>query len=71
MVYIILGNKEKALESLSKESESFLDENLSIYLWLKNDPIYDEFRNEPLFREILQKHKDLYELLLEKYGEPL
>ena len=31
--------------------------------------MYDEFRDDPRFIDILEKHKELYEENLEKYGD--
>jgi len=67
--YLVLGMREKALEYLKKESDVFLRWGYSIYLWLLNDPIYNDLRDDPRFQEIFARHKILYDENLEKYKD--
>jgi tetratricopeptide (TPR) repeat protein len=68
-IYIILDEQDSTYKYLKRESEGLYEVKSSIYPWLKNDPIYDEFRDDPRFKEILEKHKELYEENLVKYGD--
>jgi hypothetical protein len=60
---------EEAFEFLNMQSEAFIDDVDSMYMWLLNDPIYDDFRDDPRFQKILVKHKEIYEENLKKYGD--
>src|SRR5213080_3341345 len=51
MIYLGLGEKEKALDWLEK---SYEDQESACW-YLKVDPIYDSVRNEPRFQAILKK----------------
>jgi serine/threonine protein kinase/Flp pilus assembly protein TadD len=51
MVYIGLGEKDKALDALN---EAF-DQHARMMLWLGVDPRFDSLRNEPRFISLLQK----------------
>jgi hypothetical protein len=51
MIYLGLGEKEKALDWLDK---SYQDQESACW-YLKVDPIYDSVRNEPRFQAILEK----------------
>jgi serine/threonine protein kinase/Tfp pilus assembly protein PilF len=68
-IYLILGMQEKAFEYLTKQSEMFISQGVTNYLFLVNFPIYDDFRDDPRFQEILAAHKKLYEENLMKYGD--
>jgi hypothetical protein len=39
------------------------------YLWLERSPLFENLRSIPGFREILEKHKQLYEANLKKYPD--
>jgi Kae1-associated kinase Bud32 len=67
-IYLILGMKEEAFSSLMEESREFIKIGDSFYYFLLYDPIYDDYRVEPRFQEILAKHKEIYEENLRKYG---
>ena len=49
-IYARLGEKEKALEQLTKEVEAD-----DYDLWLKTDPAYDRLREDPQFKALLKK----------------
>ena len=51
--YAFLGDREKTLDNLEKafEGKGFLT------AFVKADPVFDEFRNEPRFKEVLRKMK--------------
>jgi len=51
MIYLGLGEKEKALDWLDK---SYKDQESACW-YLKVDPIYDSVRNEPRFQALLKK----------------
>jgi tetratricopeptide (TPR) repeat protein len=51
MIYLGLGEKEKALDWLEKSYEN----QESACWYLKVDPIYDSVRNEPRFQVLVQK----------------
>jgi serine/threonine-protein kinase len=51
MIYLGLGEKEKALDWLDK---SYQDQESACW-YLKVDPIYDSVRNEPRFQTLVQK----------------
>jgi ASC-1-like (ASCH) protein len=61
--------KEEAFNSLIEESRGFLKNGDSIYSLLLNDPINDDFRDDPRFQEMLKKHKEVYEANEKKYGD--
>jgi hypothetical protein len=63
----VLGDEEKIFEYLDKKSEFFAEENWSLYLMLKNDPIYDNIRSDLRFKSVLAKHKKLDEENRSKY----
>jgi hypothetical protein len=54
---------EEDFERIKKRDE------LSFYLWLKNATLYDNLRAYPRFQQLLEKHKQLYELNLKKYKD--
>jgi serine/threonine protein kinase/Tfp pilus assembly protein PilF len=61
-IYSILDMKDKAFE--------LLENNIEIkYLRLKNNPFYDNLRNDPRFQKVLSKAKKLYEERMRKYGD--
>jgi len=61
-IYSVLNMKDKAFELLDKNIEKR-------YLRLKNNPLYDNLRDDPRFAKVLKKAKKLYEDLLRKYGD--
>jgi adenylate cyclase len=50
-VYLGLGEKEKALDSLEKAYE----DRDPIFWWIDGDQLYDSVRNEPRFQALVQK----------------
>jgi predicted Zn-dependent protease len=48
--YSTMGEKQRAIETLKKAIAS----GWEAYDWLKNDPDFDNIRNEPEFIEILK-----------------
>ena len=71
-IYSLLGMKEKAIkyikEGINKGFE-YRKEYLYPYLFLKNNPFYDNLRGDPRFKEIIRKEKKKYEERLIKYGK--
>jgi serine/threonine-protein kinase len=64
-VYSLLGMKDEAIQ-LMEEKINKGEEYL--YLSLRNNPFYDNIRDHPRFREIVQRAKTQYEEYVEKYG---
>jgi tetratricopeptide (TPR) repeat protein len=60
-VYVRLGNKDRAIESLergyrerSKGTEG-RQEALKVGLWLKRNPVFDSVRSDPRFKNLLSR----------------
>jgi tetratricopeptide (TPR) repeat protein len=56
-IYSIMGMKEETLTYLKNESDAFAEIGDSIYLWLINDPIYDDIRDDHRFIDVLPQSK--------------
>ena len=67
-IYILLGMNDKALRILNSWSMWTLKNKRSWFHFLKYNPLYDNIRTDSHFKEILAKHKELYEENLRKYG---
>jgi len=68
-VYSLLGMKDEALKHLNDEIRQSVKYPYLFYLYLLNNPFYDNLRDDPRFREIIKKEKNLYEEYLKKYGD--
>ena len=73
IVYIPLGMKDEAIQQLSTQHENgwplgFTGPRHGNYLSLKNLTIYDSLRDDPRFIDVLEKERQRYEELLQKYG---
>jgi tetratricopeptide (TPR) repeat protein len=66
-LFSILGMKDKAIaymqKSLSKNPLQYA------YLYFLNCPYYDNLRDDPRFRKIMEQAKKLHEERLKKYGD--
>jgi serine/threonine protein kinase/tetratricopeptide (TPR) repeat protein len=51
LIYVALGNKDKALEWFQRA----YDDRSDAVLWLKNDPRLDAYRSEPKFNQLIRK----------------
>lgn len=74
IVYILLGMKEEVLQQLSQQHEhgwplGITGVRRGNYLSLKNLAIYDSFRDDPRFVEVLEKEKQRYDGYVRKYGD--
>lgn len=71
-IYCALGMKKEALQSIQVGIETGLEELLTYlypYQYLVNNPNYDLLRHEPEFQEIVQSQKQVYDHLVERYGD--
>jgi len=59
---------DKAIDVYKPLCDRELKNRRSEYLFMKNNPFYDNIRSDPRFQEILAEHKALYEENLRKYG---
>jgi serine/threonine-protein kinase len=70
--YSLLGMNDEAIRNIRVGIEEGL-RNLFVYLYpypfLKNNPCYDNLRNDPRFEEILEEEKKKYEEKRKKYGK--
>jgi len=65
--YALLGLKEEVLAIMQEE----LNQNMDAYgyLYLINNPLYDNLRDDPRFQKIVADAKEIYEERLRKYGD--
>jgi hypothetical protein len=68
-IFIYLGNAEETIKRLKKNFIYSIEQERSMFLWLKNSPIFNFLRSDPRFQEIVTKHKELYEANLHRYGD--
>jgi serine/threonine protein kinase/Tfp pilus assembly protein PilF len=69
-LYDHFGMHEEFIRYLEEDFERIKKrDELSFYLWLKNATLYDNLRAYPRFQQLLEKHKQLYELNLKKYKD--
>jgi TolB-like protein/Tfp pilus assembly protein PilF len=67
-LYCILNNNNEAISLLNDLTQKQKSRR-SRFMELTNLPLYDNLRSDPRFQEILEKHKEIYEENLEKYGD--
>jgi len=65
--FAILGLKDEALAIIQENQNK--DKYLYTYLYLINNPHYNNLRDDPRFQEIVKKAKALYDAGLIKYGD--
>jgi tetratricopeptide (TPR) repeat protein len=68
-LYDHFGMNEEFIQYLQEDFERLKKREESWYLWLKNATLFDKLRKYPRFQEILEKHQQLYEANLQKYGD--
>jgi hypothetical protein len=61
MIFLYLKMDEEAIRYLKNSSKQIKQSKRSMYLYLKNHPIYDFLRPDPRFQEIVIKHKKVYD----------
>ncbi len=66
-VYSLLGMQDKAIAMMQKSLKKSKD--AYNYLYLINNPHYDNLRDDPRFQKIVANAKEIYEERLEKYGD--
>jgi len=70
-IYSILGMKEEAINVLIDINDNNDEYYTGGYIGLKNNPNFDNIRDDPRFKTILAKEKTKYDALLKEYGEEL
>jgi serine/threonine protein kinase len=65
-VYAILGMKDEAISVIKEAKKKGVEYD---YLFLINNPHYDNLRDDVRFKEIVEKAKKVYEERLKKYGD--
>jgi len=65
-IYSLLGMKQEATRILNKLVKNDYDFH---YIILINNPFFDNLRDEPRFKEIVEKAKHVYEERVRKYGD--
>lgn len=65
-IYSLLGMKQDATRILNKLEKNDYDFH---YFILINNPFFDNLRDEPRFKEIVEKAKQVYEERVRKYGD--
>jgi tetratricopeptide (TPR) repeat protein len=68
-VYSLLGMKDEAIQHLNQEIRQSVRYPYLFYLYLLNNSFYENLRDDPRFKEIVNNEKKLYEEYLEKYGD--
>jgi len=69
LIYAFLGMKEEFIDAIMEVKWLKSPKSQSLYLYLQNYTMFDRYRSDPRFQEILAKHKELYEENLKKYGD--
>lgn len=70
-IYSLLGMKDEAIENINigiEEGFKKIKEYMYSYPYLKNNPCYDNLRDDPRFKEIVRRQKKEYDEKLKKYG---
>jgi len=65
-IYSLLGMKQEATRILNKLAKDGYDFH---YIRLINNPFFNNLRDEPRFKEIVEKAKQVYEERVRKYGD--
>ncbi len=68
-IYTFLGMKEEAIKNIQKGIEVGFQENqnyMYTYLLLKMNPCFNSLRDDPRFREMQRKEKEIYDMRLTK-----
>jgi adenylate cyclase len=65
-IYSLLGMKQEATRILNKLAKNDYDFH---YFVLIHNPFFDNLRDEPRFKEIVEKAKQVYEERVRKYGD--
>jgi serine/threonine protein kinase/Tfp pilus assembly protein PilF len=65
-IYSLLGMKQESTRILNKLAKNDYDFH---YFILINNPFFDNLRDEPRFKEIVEKAKQVYEERVRKYGD--
>ncbi|TET75444.1 MAG: tetratricopeptide repeat protein, partial [Candidatus Aminicenantes bacterium] len=71
-IYSLLGMKDEAIENIKKGIDTGFRESqeyLYTYLFLKNNPSYENLDDDPRFKEIVESEKKKYDERLERYGQ--
>lgn len=68
-VYALLGMKKEAIKYIDKAIKKGNEHFQYSYLPLLNNHIYDNLRDDPQFKKIIEIQKQKYEDRLEKYGD--
>ena len=68
-VYALLGMKNEAIQFMENTLDRDKKLETSYYLLYKINPCYDRLRDDPRFDEMLEKHKQVYDEILKKYGD--
>ena len=65
-IYSLLGMEDEAITQINEEIKRGIK---TPYLFLINNPYYDNLRDDPRFQEIVKKQKKKYEEFLKKYSD--
>lgn len=65
-IYSLLGMEDEAIAEINEEIKRGIK---TPYLFLINNPYYDNLRDDPRFQEIVKKQKKKYEEFLKKYSD--
>jgi non-specific serine/threonine protein kinase len=68
-VFSLLGMKDEAVQFMENTLDRDKKSETSYYLLYKTNPCYDKLRDDPRFDEMLEKHKQVYEEIVKKYGD--
>ncbi len=71
-IYSLLGMKDEAIENIKEGIDTGFrksQEYLYTYLFLKNNPSYENLKDNPRFKEIIESEKKKYDERLRKYGQ--
>jgi TolB-like protein/Tfp pilus assembly protein PilF len=69
-IYSLLGMKDEAIENINigiEEGFKKIQQYMYSYPYLKNNPCYDNLRDDPRFKEIERRQKKEYDEKLKKY----
>ena len=60
---------EEFIDYLNADFTRLEKQEFSFYLWLKNDDLFNGLRGDPRFADIMERHRQLYELNRIKYPD--